>query len=75
MATTPQVRFRSGDICTQAGSYSFDGYADGDWEPAPDRDQTVIDVNVGQPFPSPAPGNKPCWWTWIGADEHPIDEE
>ena len=65
MSTQTMNRLRSGEICTRAGRYSFDGYLDGSWQPEPKADEMAVRLSAGERFPQIPTAGKPCWWVIV----------
>lgn len=56
------MRSKTGDKCTAAGTYDWDGYVDGSSTPAPTTDEKAIPMQVGGTFPPVRSCNKAAWW-------------
>lgn len=62
MATIPDQRHQSGQVCRVRGQYEFDGYVDGTSDELPDPDEAEVWLVVGQAFPFVSRVNKACYW-------------
>ncbi len=56
------TRFLSGEICTEAGWYRFDGYAGGLPRPRPSPQAADILLGVGDLFPAVRETRRLCYW-------------
>ncbi|MCG3128367.1 MAG: hypothetical protein CHACPFDD_03255 [Phycisphaerae bacterium] len=62
MTTQTKTRFRTGDVCIQAGRYHFDRYVDDRTTPTPAPSELVIELAPGDRFPQITTIGKECWW-------------
>ena len=60
------MRKKTGEKCTQAGQYRFDGYTDGTLTPAPTAEESIIPMDVGDVFPPINSTDKGAYWVYIG---------
>ncbi|MBW7906653.1 MAG: hypothetical protein LC135_01145 [Phycisphaerae bacterium] len=73
MQTAEQRRFRSGDICMEAGWYEFDGYVDDAGGPQPGQAEVETALNAGDLFPAIQSTRRACFWKPFGRvveDDH-----
>jgi hypothetical protein len=63
--TVIQCRYRTGDVCPQAGLYEFDGYVDGCSDELPFADEFEAVVVAGQLFPLIASRRRECFWSFV----------
>ena len=63
-----RTRFKTGEKCTIAGDYRFDGYLDGTVEPAPTPEEMEIRLEKGETFPPIRSAKDACWWQLIEED-------
>ncbi len=63
------TRYRTGEICSKSGRYTYAGYLDGSSRPEPARVETIVALREGESFPPVRSYGKPCWW--ILAEETP----
>lgn len=65
MATTSQIRCKTGQPCPTSGVYRFDGYLDGSVSPRPrphEQEIPLAERNIAPPIHS---ANKGCFWLLI----------
>lgn len=55
-------RYKTGQECPKKGIYTFDGYTDGTWTPAPTANESSIPLSKEEIFPPIRSANKGCWW-------------
>ncbi|HMQ15854.1 MAG TPA: hypothetical protein PKC49_07765 [Phycisphaerae bacterium] len=78
MQTAEHGRFKSGDICMEAGWYEFDGYVDDANGPQPGQTEFEIALSAGDLFPAIQSTRRACFWKPFGRvveDEHAEDRE
>jgi len=65
VATSTQVRCKTGQPCPKSGVYRFDGYLDGSSHPTPlprEREIPLAERNIAPPIRS---ANKGCYWLLV----------
>lgn len=62
MNSVLQQRFRSGDTCVESGLYEFDGYIEPEIRPAPNPEQTIVPLGIGDVFPEIEDPSAACYW-------------
>lgn len=64
--STTAVRKKTGELCTVAGKYRFDGYTDGSTYPTPTQEEQILDgMDHGDVFPPVRSASKAAWWLLI----------
>lgn len=58
-------RFKTGEKCTKAGKYEFDGYTDGTNLPSPTANERIIPMDYGDTFPPVKSTDKGAWWRFL----------
>jgi hypothetical protein len=58
-------RYKTGEDAPKEGTYAFDGYLDGTWNPAPTANESTISLSEGEKFPPIKSQNKGCWWKFV----------
>ena len=56
------MKYKTGEICPQKGTYVFAGYTDGTNKPAPTQEEHRIPLEVGEVFPPIRSTSKGAWW-------------
>jgi hypothetical protein len=58
------TRFKTGDICTTTGYYTFDGYTDGTSWPSPTSEERFIPLDKNETFPPIKSAKKGAYWAF-----------
>ena len=74
MRASTVAKCRTGDRCSTAGRYEFDGYLDASGGPRPAGGEMEIAMAVGDSFPPIASAAKPCYWRLTELDESEMGE-
>lgn len=56
------MRQKTGEIASQSGTYTFDGYVDGTTYPAPTADEKKIPMTKGETLPPVRSAEKAAYW-------------
>lgn len=60
-------RFMTGQVCGTTGEYEFDGYTDMSSAPLLSREEKVLLVQAGRPFPTASALDKKAYWKFVGS--------